>query len=90
LRTVYGAISGFLLQKAGLTRATGFPGAEILIQRFGPALELNIHFRMIFLDGVYLPVEGAAPVFRHVPVTNRAESQELARQIAARVGKVLE
>jgi hypothetical protein len=38
-----------------------------LIQHFGSALNLNIHFHMIFLDGVYLPVEGASPVFRHVP-----------------------
>ena len=67
LRTVYRAISGFQLRQAGLTRATGFPGAVPLIQRFGSALNLNIHFHMIFLDGVYLPVEGAAPVFRHVP-----------------------
>jgi ribosomal protein S27E len=67
LRTVYRAISGFLLQKACLTRATGHPGAVTLIQRFGSALNLNIHFHMIFLDGVYRPVDGAAPLFRHVP-----------------------
>ena len=46
LRTVYRAISGFQLRQAGLTRATGFPGAVTLIQRFGSALNLNIHFHM--------------------------------------------
>ncbi len=60
LRTVYRAIAGFLLKKAGLTRATGHPGAVTLIQRFGSALNLNIHFHMIFLDGVYLPVSAAS------------------------------
>jgi ribosomal protein S27E len=90
LRTVYRAISGFLLQKAGLTRATGFPGAVTRIQRFGSALNLNIHFHMIFLDGVYLPVEGAAPVFRHVPSPTGAELQALVQQIAARIGRVRE
>ena len=90
LRAVYRAISGFLLQKAGLTRATGFPGAVTLIQRFGSALNLNIHFHMIFLDGVYLPAEGAAPVFRHVPAPTGAELHELVQQIAARIGRVLE
>jgi hypothetical protein len=90
LRTVYRAISGFLLKQAGLTRATGHPGAVTLIQRFGSALNLNIHFHMIFLDGVYLPVEGAAPVFRHVPAPTGTELQELVQQIAARIGKVLE
>jgi len=28
-------------------------GAVTLIQRFGSALNLNIHFHMLFLDGVY-------------------------------------
>jgi len=90
LRTVYRAISGFLLQKAGLTRTTGFPGAVTLIQRFGSALNLNIHFHMIFLDGVYVPVEGAVPVFRHVPAPTGTELQELVQQIAVRIDKVLE
>jgi Putative transposase len=81
---------GFLLQKAGLTRATGHPGAVTLIQRFGSALNLNIHFHMIFLDGVHLPLEGAVPVFRHVPAPTGTELQELVQQIAARIGRVLE
>jgi hypothetical protein len=71
LRTVYRAISGFLLKQAGLTRATGFPGAVKLIQRFGSAPNLNIHFHMILLDGVYVPVQGSTPVFRHVPAPTR-------------------
>jgi len=44
LRTVYRAIAGYLLQKAGLARAIGHPGAVTLIQRFGSALNLNIHY----------------------------------------------
>jgi ribosomal protein S27E len=76
LHTVWRAISGFLLKKAGLTRATGHPGAVTLIQRFGSALNLNIHFHMIFLDGVYRPVNDAAPVFRHVSPPSGNELQE--------------
>ena len=90
LRKVYGAISGLLLKKAGLTRSSGHPGAVTLIQRFGSALNLNIHFHMIFLDGVYLPVEGSAPVLRQVPAPTGTELQELVQQIAERIGKVLE
>jgi hypothetical protein len=51
------------------------------IQRFGSALNLIIHFHMVFLDGVYLPVEGAAPVFRHVPSPTGTERQALVQQI---------
>jgi ribosomal protein S27E len=90
LRTVYRAISGFQLKQAGLTRATGHAGAVTLIQRFGSALNLNIHFHMIFLDGVYVLTEGATPVFRHVPAPTGAELQDLVQQIATRIGKVLE
>ena len=51
---VYRTIAGHLLRTAGLTRTTGQTGAVTLIQRFGSALNLNIHFHMLFLDGVYL------------------------------------
>lgn len=40
--------------------------------------------------GVYVPVEGAAPVFRHVPEPTGSELQELVQQIVACIGKVLE
>lgn len=44
LGVVYRTISGHLLAKAGLTRVTGNTGAVTLIQRFGSALNLNVHF----------------------------------------------
>jgi hypothetical protein len=49
---VYRTISGHLLTHAGLTRKTGHTGAVTLIQRFGCALNPNVHFRLIFVDGV--------------------------------------
>ena len=71
LGTVYRAIAGFLLKKAGLTRASGHTGAITLIRRFGSALNLNIHFHMIFLDGAFVPVRADAnfglspPMYMH-------------------------
>ncbi len=88
LGAVYRTISGHLLKTAGLTRATGDTGAVTLIQRFGSALNLNVHFHMIFLDGVYLP--GDRPVFRHVPAPTSAQLQGLVQQIAELVGRLLE
>ena len=82
LGTVYRTISGYLLRKACLTRVTGHTGAVTLIQRFGSALNLNIHFHMIFLDGVFVPVEGAQPVFRQVPAPTATELAALVQQIA--------
>lgn len=53
LGIVYRTIASHLLRKARLTRAAGVTGAVTLIQRFGSALNLNIHFHMLFLDGAY-------------------------------------
>jgi hypothetical protein len=52
LRIVYRAISGFMIRKAGLTRGQAQCGAVTLIQRFGSALNLNVHFHMLIPDGV--------------------------------------
>ncbi len=44
LGIVYRKISARIVKKARLTYATGATGAVTLIQRFGSALNLNIHF----------------------------------------------
>ena len=66
LAIVYRVIAGHLLRKAGLTRARGQTGAVTLIQRFGSALNLNIHFHMLCLDGAYT-LEDDRPRLRRVP-----------------------
>jgi hypothetical protein len=53
LGIVYHAIATHLTNKAGFTRKTALTGAVTLIQRFGSPLNLNVHFHMLFLDGVY-------------------------------------
>jgi hypothetical protein len=40
-----------VVKKAGYTHDSARTGAVTLIQRFGSALNLNIHFLMLFLDG---------------------------------------
>lgn len=64
LGVVYRTISQHLIRKAGLARATGEAGAVTLVQRFGSALKLNVHFHMLFLDAVYLADGADPPVFR--------------------------
>jgi hypothetical protein len=66
LGVVYRTISGFLLRRAGLTRASGHTGAVTVVQRFGSALNLNVHFHLLFLDGVYVNDDVNSPEFRHV------------------------
>ena len=66
LAATYRTISGYLLSSAELTRATGHTGAMTLVQRFGSALNLNVHFHRLCLDGVYRAEGAGAPVFRPV------------------------
>jgi hypothetical protein len=47
-------IAAHLARKAGFRAKRARTGAVTLIQRFGSALNLNLHFHMLFLDGVYV------------------------------------
>ena len=53
LGIIYRVIAAHLIKQAGYTQQSARTGAVTLIQRFGSALNLNIHFHMLFLDGVY-------------------------------------
>jgi hypothetical protein len=81
LAIVYREIETHLIHKAGLTRSDANTGAVTLIQRFGSALNLNIHFHMLFLDGVYVPVQGGV-CCRRVKPPSTAEISD--RETAAR------
>ncbi len=58
-----------------------------LIQRFGSALNLNVHFHMLMLDGVYEPVaaQPAKPRLRRARAPTSARLTHLADTIARRV-----
>ena len=53
LAIVYCCIATHQIKKAGLTHKTAKTGGITLTQRFGSALNLNVHFHMLLLDGVY-------------------------------------
>ena len=54
LGIVYRAIATTLAHQAGSSADTAQTGAVTLIQRFGSALNLNIHYHLLFLHGVDL------------------------------------
>ena len=91
LGIVYRVIAGHLIKKAGFTRKEARTGAVTLIQRFGSALNLNLHFHMLFLDGVYVVgADGTVAWFRWVRAPTTAELAELTHTIAERVGRFLQ
>lgn len=89
LGIVYRAIAAHLIRKAGWTQATAHAGAVTLIQRFGSALNLNIHFHLLVLDGVYVGGKDRLEFRRVAPPTKR-ELDELLRTITGRVGRHLQ
>jgi hypothetical protein len=72
-----------------LTRRRGATGAVTLIRRFGSALNLNIHFHTLVLDGAYL-VNTEPPVFRRIAPPSLVELQALVERLAERIGRALE
>lgn len=87
LGIVHRVIAGWLADQAGVERARAQCGAVTLIQRFGSALNLNIHFHMLWLDGVYENVEQPQrkPRLRRARAPTFAQLTQLADIIARRV-----
>jgi hypothetical protein len=89
LGIVYRAIAAHLVRKAGLSQKTSRTGAVTLIQRFGSALNLNIHFHLLVLDGVYV-LTATGPRFRRVAPPAPVELEGLLGRIVARIARQLE
>ena len=84
------SIATHLTHKAGFARPLAQTGAVTLIQRFGSALNLNIHFHMLFLDGVYIDNKHGTSRFYWVKAPTCEELTKLMHTIAHRVGRYLE
>ena len=88
LAIVHRVIAGWLADQTGIERTSAQHGAVTLIQRFGSALNLNIHFHMLWLDGVY--EENAEqpprkPRLHRARAPTSAQLTQLAASIAHRV-----
>ena len=89
LDVIIRAIETGLIHRAGLTRASrARTGVVTLIQRFGSALNLNVHLHMLVLDGVYT-FENDKPRFRRVNAPDREHLATLLNRIIARVTRRL-
>jgi hypothetical protein len=86
LRTVL----GFLRRRA---RRDGVPdgrsGAVAIVQRFGGALNLNVHFHALVVDGVFVLDEGVVR-FHPVRRLTREDVAVIVALIARRVARLLE
>ena len=90
LGIVYRALSIHLIKEAGFTRKTAQTGAVTLIQRFGSALNLNVHFHMLLLDGVYTTTPWGKSRFHRTNGPNHQKLTKLVHTISHRVADFLE
>jgi hypothetical protein len=92
LGIVYRTIATYLIKKAGYSKKAARTGAVTLIQRFGSALNLNVHFHMIFLDGIYIDEGSEDDNQRFVQVTHHQAKDivNLTHKISLRIARYLE
>jgi len=64
--------------------------AVTFVQRSGDALNLNVHFHMLALDGLYAAAQGKLPHFERLAPPSQAEVALVAARIAAKVARLLE
>ncbi len=85
LAVIVRAIQTDLAHRAGLTASTGArTGVVTLIQRFGSALNLNIHLHMLILDGVYT-LEQNGPRFHRVGAPDAPTFERLLNRLIRRI-----
>ena len=85
LQVVHRVITRHLLGQAGLKADEADSGAVTLIQRFGSAANLNIHFHCLVLDGVYRRSIDGAPDFVEVPEPTDEALQAVFHKIITRL-----
>ena len=65
-------------------------GAVTFIQRFGDALNCNVHFHLLAIDGVYTRSENRNPEFHELPAPEDDEIVEFTTIVATRIEALLE
>ena len=71
----------------GVPRDQVQPGSVTVIQRFGSALNVNLHFHGVFLEGVYLDrtAAGRKPRFVQAEPSTDTDITAVVQQISRRV-----
>jgi len=91
IRTTIGQYYVNQAVQRGLERATVHPGSVTFIQRFGSAINLNLHFHCVFIEGVYLDrtAAGRKPRFVQAAPPTDTDIAAVVRKIRRRVIRTL-
>lgn len=88
VRAVFASLRRRARAHWGIARFQG--GAVTFVQRFGAALNLNVHFHSLVLDGVYARTPGGFLRFHALPPPEDAEVASVATQVARRIQRLRE
>lgn len=84
------AVQGWYQRQARRTGVlNGRGGAVVIVQRFGSALNLNVHLHALVLDGVFARDDDGALRFHAVPVHPAPDLMPLLVTVATRVQRLL-
>ena len=87
-----GSITSTRRSHKGHERATVHPGSVTFIQRFGSAINVNLHFHCVFIEGVYLDrtVRGpASPALSRAQPPTDTDIAAVVQKISRRVIRTL-
>jgi len=86
------AVFALVRRRAGIPAANRQArcGAVSFVQRFGDALNLNVHFHTLTLDGIYTIDDEGKLAFRHAAPPSDADVARLAECVCRRVARLLE
>jgi ribosomal protein S27E len=87
---IHRAISTHIVSQAGFTNKRAKTGAVTIIQRFGSALNLNIHFHMLFLEGAISENPWGGTTFTRIKAQSHSDMVELVHAISQRIARYLE
>jgi hypothetical protein len=90
LGIIHRAISTHIVNRAGFSNKQAKTGAVTLIQRFGSALNLNIHFHMLFLEGAIYENSWGGTTFTRIKAPCYNDMVELVHTISHRIARYLE
>jgi hypothetical protein len=85
------AVLGWLRDRARLDGVQdGRGGAVAIVQRFGGALNLNVHVHALVMDGVFAPDDAGALTFHPAPPLTDLDVAEVLATVEPRIRRVLE
>ena len=87
---IHRAISTHIVGFAGFSNKQAKTGAVTLIQRFGSALNLNIHFHMLFLEGAISENPRGGITFTRIKAPSHNDMVDLVHTISQRIARYLD